>query len=286
MADRDRRHLFVRDSARAEPYQRRRQMIPPIEYPHRNRREHGRQLRRELNAAAAEGHTRRHALEVRVEGAHPGLYFELESFADSPVPLRVESLESTRAGIEVVVVREEEGVQHAVVFVPDGQLKYFLRRIEQYLEENTAKGEPRHKPLIESIGRVRLATLRALWTDEGSLYPGPEESIWWEIWLRRTDGQELERLRAYAQQAGLTLRPRTVSFPDRLVALGQGPATALAGSLDVMNDDADRHAYDPSWGVDDRHGHGTQMAGLALLGDLAQVPPTSGPYRSRTCSSP
>jgi hypothetical protein len=339
MADRDRRHLFVPDSAQAESYQRRRQKIPPIQYPHRNRREHGRLLRRELTAAAEEGHARRDAIAVHVEGAHPGLYFEFESFADSPVPLRVESLESTRAGIEVVMVREEEGVQRAVVFVPDGQLKYFLRRIEQYLEENTAKGEPKHKPLIESIGGVRLATLRALWTDEASLYPGPEESIWWEIWLRRTDGQELERLRAYAEQAGLTLRPQTVSFPDREVALGHGPVTALSGSLDVMNDiaelrrakvaasefldlpppqqaaraqeladrivrapanapavclldtgvnhghpilagsmsDADRHTYDPTWSIDDRNGHGTQMAGLALLGDLAQVLPTTGP---------
>lgn len=339
MADRDRRHLFVPDSARSESYQRRRQKIPPIEYPRRNRREHGRRLRRELNAAADEGQARRDTIEVRVEGAHPGLYFEFESFTDSPVPLRVESLESTRAGIEVVVVREEEGVQRAIVFVPDGQLKYFLRRIEQYLEETTGKGEPKHKPLIESIGAVRLATLRALWTDEDSLYPDPKESIWWEIWLRRTDGREVERLRSYAEQSGLTLRPRTVSFPDREVALGQGPASALAASLDVMNDiaelrrakvpasdfldlpppqqaalaqeladrlvaapadapavclldtgvnhghpvlsgsmrDADRHAYDPTWGVDDGHGHGTQMAGLALLGDLAQLLPSGGP---------
>lgn len=339
MADRDRRHLFVPDSARSESYQRRRQKIPPIEYPRRNRREHGRRLRRELNAAADEGQARRDTIEVRVEGAHPGLYFEFESFTDSPVPLRVESLESTRAGIEIVVVREEEGVQRAVVFVPDGQLKYFLRRIEQYLEESTAKGEPKHKPLIESIGGVRLATLRALWADEDALYPDSEESIWWEIWLRRTDGHEVQRLRAYAEQAGLTLRPRTVSFPDREVALGHGLASALAASLDVMNDiaelrrakvpasdfldlpppqqaalaqeladrlvaapadapavclldtgvnhghpilsgsmrDADRHAYDPTWGVDDRHGHGTQMAGLALLGDLAQLLPSGGP---------
>lgn len=267
------------------------------------------------------------------------MYFEFESFTDSPVPLRVESLESSRAGIEVVVVREDEGTQRAVVFVPDGQLKYFLRRIEQYLQESTEKGEPRHKPLIESIGGVRLATLRALWTDDSRLYPDSEESIWWEIWLRRTDGHEVARLRSYAEQTGLTLRPRIISFPDREVTLAYGPATALAASLDVMNDiaelrrakvpasefldlsppeqaalaqelaarlvaapanapsvclldtgvnhghpvltgsmrDADRHAYDPTWGLDDRHGHGTQMAGLALLGDLAQVIPTNGP---------
>ena len=65
MADRDRRHLFVPDSAQPESYQRRRQKIPPIEYPRRSRREHGRRLRRELNAAAQEGQARREAIEVR-----------------------------------------------------------------------------------------------------------------------------------------------------------------------------------------------------------------------------
>lgn len=31
---------------------------------------------------------------------------------------------------------------------------------------------------------------------------------------------------------------------------------------------ADRHAAEPAWGVDDVRGHGTQLAGLALFGDL------------------
>ena len=32
----------------------------------------------------------------------------------------------------------------------------------------------------------------------------------------------------------------------------------------------DLHAYDPAWGVHDDDGHGTEMAGIALYGDLAQ----------------
>ena len=33
----------------------------------------------------------------------------------------------------------------------------------------------------------------------------------------------------------------------------------------------DLHTVDPAWGVDDTHGHGTQMAGLALTGDLTEL---------------
>jgi len=32
--------------------------------------------------------------------------------------------------------------------------------------------------------------------------------------------------------------------------------------------DADRHSVEPAWGPDDTNGHGTELAGLALLGDL------------------
>jgi hypothetical protein len=39
----------------------------------------------------------------------------------------------------------------------------------------------------------------------------------------------------------------------------------LASSLDA----ADCHAYDPTWGTHDHDGHGTEMAGLALYGDLS-----------------
>ncbi|MBW1799474.1 MAG: S8 family peptidase, partial [Deltaproteobacteria bacterium] len=35
--------------------------------------------------------------------------------------------------------------------------------------------------------------------------------------------------------------------------------------------DDDMHAYDPSWSVTDHHSHGTEMAGLALYGDLLEI---------------
>src|SRR6185312_11126322 len=39
----------------------------------------------------------------------------------------------------------------------------------------------------------------------------------------------------------------------------------------------DLHTYNPAWGVDDRRGHGTQMAGLATYGDLAALLASVGP---------
>lgn len=48
-------------------------------------------------------------------------------------------------------------------------------------------------------------------------------------------------------------------------------------------DDADRHAVEPAWGPDDANGHGSELAGLALLGDLtpalAENAPLVVPHR-------
>lgn len=41
--------------------------------------------------------------------------------------------------------------------------------------------------------------------------------------------------------------------------------------------DSDKHSVNPAWGVDDTEGHGTEMAGLALFGNLTDVLSSSSP---------
>ena len=40
----------------------------------------------------------------------------------------------------------------------------------------------------------------------------------------------------------------------------------------------DTHTVEPGWGTDDKTGHGTEMAGLALLGNLTPVLDSAGPF--------
>jgi hypothetical protein len=271
------------------------------------------------------------------------LYIQFES--PPGIELKLDSLEDRRQGIELVAVQvvqpEPEGpeVQLATVFVPDGRLKHFVTRFEQYASEQTRKGEPRHKDLVDRIASLRRATLRALWTDEAGVYPAEDSVIWWEMWLRRQDGRELERFYEFAEAAGLNIGARRLAFDDRLIVLVRGTAQQLSGSLDVLNDmaelrkakecaaffvdlpageqvrwvedllgrtsappenspavcildsgvtlghpllepvisAADAMAVDPSWGSHDdgggpgNVGHGTEMAGLAAYGDLAEA---------------
>lgn len=46
--------------------------------------------------------------------------------------------------------------------------------------------------------------------------------------------------------------------------------------LQPIADPLDMHTYNPAWGRDDRFGHGTQMAGLAIYGDLTQPLSSNG----------
>ena len=47
--------------------------------------------------------------------------------------------------------------------------------------------------------------------------------------------------------------------------------------LNPALDPADLHTVEPGWGTDDAHGHGTQMAGVALAGDLTPLVEGSDP---------
>jgi hypothetical protein len=240
-APRIRRHLLMPAPPSSEPYTPHQRKIEQPLYPGpQDRRRHARALERELTIAEREAHEARDATDISVHGAEPGIYIQFESPPN--VELKLESLEERRKGIELVAVQNVPGVegatiQLATVFVPDGSVKHFFNRFEQYERERTKKkNEPRHKDLVDRIAALRKATLRALWTDSSEAYPADDETIWWEIWLRRHDGGELARLLEFAAQSRLVVGERRLGFDDRIVVLVRGTATQLATSLDVLND--------------------------------------------------
>lgn len=249
-APRNRRHLFVRTPPATEAYTPHTRRIEPAAFPRpTDRPRHAEILKTAIVQAEQETRENRDALGVSVHGAEPGLYVQFES--PPGAQLKLESLEDRRKGIELTAVQsltrgpEEAPVQLATVFIPDGQLKHFVTRFEQYATEQTKKGEPRHKDLVDRIAALRRATLRALWTDDINVYPTEDEAVWWEVWLRRHDGRELERLLEFAQLVGLTVGEQRLAFDDRIVVLVRSTARQLAGSLDVINDIAElRRAKD------------------------------------------
>ena len=241
---RNRKHLLVLSPPTTDPYRPHGKKIKGKAFqPPADRPAHAKSLQEALQRAELEATERRAAIGIAVHGAEPGLYIRFES--PHGVELKLESIEDRSQGIEMVAVKsvqpepEGESVQIATVFVPDGQVKHFIKRFEEYASELTKKGEPRHKDFVDRIGGLRRATLRALWTDEAEAYLLEGQTVWWEVWLRRQDGRELERLYEFAQAVGVSIGERRLAFDDRHVVLIRGTIEQVSASLDVLNDVAE-----------------------------------------------
>ena len=63
----------------------------------------------------------------------------------------------------------------ATVYVPAGKERYFLTKLEKYIAEETAGGNPKNMPLVNSIEDVKLAVLDSFWTDSPDLMPGQHQ---------------------------------------------------------------------------------------------------------------
>lgn len=339
---RNRKHILVRTTPSIEPYRPHGKKITPRLPPAPpSRQRHAKALELALNTAVTDAAQRRNDAGITVHGAEPGLYVQFDSRPG--VPLELNTLEASASGIEIVAVTQTMStgalprpIERATVFVPEGKVGHFLKRFEVYAKTTPKqKGERRHEAMLDPVATLRLATLRGLWTDAVEAYPQDENAvIWWEVWLRRQDGDdggELARLMEFAALKELQVSPRRLQFADRTVTLVEASPAQLSASIDVLNDvaevrkakqvatvfvdmgpheqgewtrelvdrttpaggdapavcildtgvnrahpllessldAADCHAYDPTWGTHDQQGHGTQMAGLALYGDLA-----------------
>ena len=347
MAERNRPHILIQGRASAEAYRRPPRKIEgrALAAP-RDRAGHARALQAGLEAAGEQGTARRSGEPIRVEGAIPGIYVVFDSFPGIEIAFERLDPRQGKTHPELVSVRElvlnGERVEQATVRIPEGKLGYFLRRVEQYLATIDAE-KPRNRELVDRIRSIGLASLEQMWTDPPAEFPVGDDAVWWEVWLRRRDGSEMDRVRAFADQTGVDIGPRTLAFPDRIVVLLRATASQLARALDVLDDLAelrrprvpaelialepaveqagwaeelqgrttaapagspaacivdtgvhqahpllshslqlaDCHACDPTWQVADHSGHGTEMAGLALYGDLGRAILSGGTIRLR-----
>jgi Subtilase family len=303
--------------------------------PAQDRSTHGASLRAQLAATSRDMDQARANARVDDE---VGLTIAFESFAG--VELAIDSLERERSGIELRSVRRDGDTTIATVFVPDGKLAHFERLIGAYLSARVnTKGEARdNRPLLDTIQRIRTATLRSMWADDIAAFPPDEDvTVWWEVWLpgRRERDASIAAFRNLCAPTAIVVARGELTFPERTVLVVRASARELArvpGLLSMIaevrrakdtadtydsmapkeqaewvaellaraifpraGDDTphicildtgvnrghpllvdsldaqDLHTIEPGWGTDDGTGHGTCMAGLALLGDLTPL---------------
>ena len=171
--------------------------------------------------------------------APKGFYLEFES--PPGFDLKFESLEFAPSGIELMSVRRAGRKQLATVYVPEGKIRYFVSRVEQYLTQNTPpsknapRGNPRHRELVESVAEIRLAVAESFWTDDLDRLPERGAQAWWEVWLRGEGDPVVQRFRTFARAMDLAVSERHLTFPERTVVLVKSTLERFAGSLEFLD---------------------------------------------------
>jgi hypothetical protein len=221
----------------------------------------------------------------------------------------------------------------ATVFATAKGLENLRTKIDDFAAKNRkredgTKGRPYNADLVQSIGAIVEAGLRALWRSPDRMFPDADGLAAWEIWLEKSQAHTFI---ARAAEYGVAIGADRLEFPEDTVVIATATRDALALAVrrlasvralavptitadffDAMEieeqqewlsalqasttfaaiDDPnyitlldrgvsrahplvasalsvdDRHAANPAWAVEDLVGHGTQMAGLSLFGDL------------------
>lgn len=185
--------------------------------PARVRAAHAAKLLGELEQALGQAQNNRAARDPEIAVGEPGLYLQFD--VESGFTEALDSLEHRGKGIELVAVTAGEGNASisATVFVPEAQANYFGAKVEAYRDENSGKGRPKNEKLVASILAVRLAAVRALFTDRGDLFPQDvHQPVWWEVWTR---SERLAGLLEVAQKLNVSVAQHTLSFAERDVVL-------------------------------------------------------------------
>lgn len=230
-------HLWLRERSTVEQGYRRRPGGPANspEVADVNRARHGQRLKSTLEEMLPILARRKLEINERQIPTSPGIILEFESFPE--LELALPRLDSSRGDIQLLNVRETGNKMYATCFVPDGKLPTLIRKIDDYLNLNTDKQEPRNKALAQSIQSIGVAAIEALWTDTGDM-PAPDEQIWWEIWLR-SEGMApaavYNRFHFAAERFNIHLAGQRLEFPERIVVHARCTRAQLSSSFIILN---------------------------------------------------
>ena len=249
---RTRRHIVIEGRVESVKYRPHRQGgSEKNRYKPENRSDHGAALADMMRTVVREAKERNQEYSssgIVVHGAEPGIYVQFES--QPGTALALSSLERLRQKIELVAVthsvssdsnaRSGDSVERATVFVPLDKEEYFNKCFREYTQAtDDADGKRSRSDMLDPIACFYPADLRSLWTDSSDAYPSKDEAIWWEVWLRRSDGNEFSRVKEFANAQSIEVISRCFVFPERVVCLVRATPVQLAASLHVLSDIAE-----------------------------------------------
>lgn len=205
-------NIFIREKGKELKY------TPPgtpqgtRNYPPRDRRIHGDQVKSQFENAWKEAKSCEARLAVSAS-TRGGVYIQVKGRAG--YELLTKSLEDTRQGVRLHNVQtDEEGVICATVFVPNAKQDFFIKKINKYTEKD--KGTD----VIGTIESINAAMVEALWIGRRESMPGqlPE---WCEIWITYEMKEQIEQVKvdffALCDSLNIQTKDQWIVFPERMV---------------------------------------------------------------------
>lgn len=218
------RNIILPDTAESFPYQRPSGGGGDKRLPDRMRREHAAALRQELKNiesldTAAET---RGGIYLRFNSS-PGYEIDPDTFDNAPS--KVQLVGVSHAGAD------DSQVMSATVFVPEKKRDFFEKKIAVYADESkaTKNGNPRNKPLVESIDGIVAVSVHDFWTGNDDEYP-EKVAKWCEIWFS-TEHLSAERMfgsfKMLCRDRQIDASDDYLEFPECLVVLARLNADEL-----------------------------------------------------------
>ncbi|HTN38827.1 MAG TPA: S8 family peptidase [Arachidicoccus sp.] len=145
---------------------------------------------------------------------------------------------------------QEEYRSHATLLLKEKGVSEFIKKVEEYLigtnekkgpeaGEKMVKGTAKNSKLLSNIELIKIATLKAFWTDGPEIpFPETDESIWWEVWFRKSDDGNADRVANVVnnlQTVGCQIGEAKLEFPEHIVRLIKGTITQLGSSLLLLD---------------------------------------------------
>ncbi len=168
----------------------------------------------------------------------------VEFISDFNFKLAFDSLDSKKPISKLLSIKEEtiDGQTRYRVnaMLTEGGVSDFIKKVDQYINENTKKGKPKNNPLISNIESIQLATLEAFWTEPKQVpFPKEGENVWWEVWFRRKrdvdQGEEDTKVLKQLQAVDAMVGHQELVFPEHRIKLVKATSKQLSSSLLLLD---------------------------------------------------
>ena len=244
-------HIKVNGYAKAENYTSpKRGDTPPIKV--RNRKVHGNKILQHLEKIKSEFEALGDKELPEGIVRNDAVYVEFISDYDFEPAFDSMHSDANDPKFQLLNVKEEristngvEKVRYRVnAMLTEGGISHFIKKVTQYLNENTSKGQekqtPKNNRLISNLEVIQLATLESFWSEAKELaFPNENEIVWWEVWFRKKSNvdQEAERntIIKQLQVIKAQISEQELQFPEHYIRLVKASARQLSNSLMLLD---------------------------------------------------